>query len=480
MLAGTPIRVMVVRPGMVRTRMSNHLSEAAAAGVDFAYGDSIHFGDDGNSYFHQLRPGWSPERLRSHCYVGTVVAATREVVRAAGGRKFLKRLSPHDRALRLSEKAEHPRRLDALLYASDHAGRLPSADLEAVRGHCARTGIDAECTLVDGGSVVRVSRVRRGSPRVAVVIPTRGSSADVRGESRVMVLDAVRGLLTGLTYGNLEVLVVADDVTPGPVREELARIGGEKLRIIDFEGEFNFARKINLAAVQTDAEYLLLVNDDIEIVSVDIVEELLSFMEDDSVGVVGPLLTFEDGTVQSAGHLLNPAPFDLYRGYPAALGGGYNILHVTREVSSVLAAFAMTRRSDFLAVGGLSPMFPSDYNDVDFALKLARIGRRTIFTPHVRCIHFESKTRRAEPHAPSINLLGRRWRRVIEADPYGNPFLQPHEFVWKSNVDSPESFHDAFGADAEWDGREWMKLNMEDDPALHRTRYLPRWVRVGG
>ncbi|MFM8554236.1 MAG: glycosyltransferase family 2 protein [Acidimicrobiales bacterium] len=455
-----------------------HLSGARDAGADFVYGDSIHFGPGPGSYFHQLRPGWSPERLRSHCYVGDVVAASPEVVRAAGGRRFLARLSSHDRALRLSEKAVHPMHVKELLYASNHETRMPSADVEATRGHCARTGIEADCTLANGGSVVRVSRVRRGSPRVAVVIPTRGSSTEVRGESRVMVVDAVRGLLNDLSYGNVEILVVADVVTPGHIRDELQRIGGEKLRIIDFEGEFNFARKINLAAVQTGAEYLLLVNDDIEIVSTDIIEELLSYMEDDTVGLVGPLLTFEDGTVQSAGHLLNPAPFDLYRGYDPALCGGYNILHVAREVSSVLAAFAMTRRSDFLAVGGLSPMFPGDYNDVDYALKLAKSGKRTIYTPHARCIHFESKTRRAAPHQPSIDLLGHRWRHVIENDPYGNTYLQRHEFIWKSNVDSPESLSDALGAEAEWDGTEWERLNAEDDPRLHRTRYFPRWVRM--
>ena len=312
-----------------------------------------------------------------------------------------------------------------------------------------------------------------------MVIPTRGSSAEVRGQSRVMVLDAVRGLLAGLTYGNLEILVVADDVTPGHVREELGRIGGERLRIIEFEGEFNFARKINLAAVQTDADHLLLVNDDIEVVSTDIVEELLSYLEDDSVGLVGPMLTYEDGTVQSAGHLLNPSPFDLYRGFDPVLRGGYDILHVTREVSSVLAAFAMTRRSDFLSVGGLSPLFPGDYNDVDYALKLAKIGKRTIFTPHVRCIHFESKTRRALPHQPSINLLGHRWKPVIENDPYGSPHLQRHEFIWKSNIDSPESLRDALGVDATWDGGEWIYLNTREDSHLHRTRYFQKWVRTG-
>lgn len=471
--------VYTTRGDVLPADLADILADARNQKADFVYGDSLHFGPDSDSYFHQLRPGWSPERLRSHCYVGTVVAVDAEVSSAAGGVRFLSHLSPHDRALRLAEKSHRHLHVQKLLYASGAKARFPGADLDAVREHCVREGIDAECSLSEAGNSVRVRREIARQPRISAIVPTRGTTAEVFGSTRVMVVEAVQGMLNRLTYPNLDVVVVADSVTPQSVLNELRAVGGERLKIIMFDEEFNFSRKINLGAVHTDAEFLLLANDDIEFRSLDLVEELLSYFSDPEVGLVGPKLLFEDGTVQSAGHLLNPIPFDLYRGLNPSLPGGYGILGVTREVSSVLAAVALTRREDFMAVGGLSPRFGGDYNDVDYALKLALKGKRTLFTPHVECVHFESQTRRAQFDPPSIALLGHRWQHVLDDDPYSNPYLQPYEFIWKSNVETRESLNDAIGAETEWIDEEWKYWYSREDRHLHRTRYYPKWLRIG-
>lgn len=451
------------------------------AGADLVYGDSVHYllNKAGDATF-QLRPGWSPERLRAHCYLGHVVLASDQLVEAAGGARFLKRLEPHDRALRLAEHATRVERIAGLVYASVGGAAHPAAEPEAVRGHCLRTGIRAECTMGSQADVVEVCRVVEGSPSVAVIIPTRGTTSIVRGKQRVLVVEAIRSLVRHPSQARLEFFVVADSETPPEVLDELRTMEGIALTVIPYDKPFNFAEKINIGSLHADADYLLLMNDDTEVLEAGTVDRMLAYFGDDSVGQVGPMLLFEDGSVQSAGHLLNPAPFDLYRGYPPNLRGGDDILHVAREVSSVIAAFSLVRADLFRDVGGLSTVFPRDYNDVDFALKLGAIDKKTIFTPYVRCLHFESKTRVAVPESDAVNLLGRRWRHVIENDPYGNPWLQRHEFVWKAAVPTSTALNDAFGCDAEWDGREWGVLNERDDRNLHRTMYFPKWVRFPG
>ncbi|MFM9131317.1 MAG: glycosyltransferase family 2 protein, partial [Actinomycetota bacterium] len=177
-----------------------------------------------------------------------------------------------------------------------------------------------------------------GRPTTAVIIPTRGVSARTDGQERVLAVTAIETLLGHCGSDIDEILVVFDAETPAAAREAITRAGEGKVKAVEFSGEFNFARKINIAAVRTDADYLFLLNDDVEIESPDTVRILSGYLEDGSVGLVAPLLLFGDGTVQSAGHLLNPAPFDLYRGYPADSAGGANILKVAREVSSVIAA----------------------------------------------------------------------------------------------------------------------------------------------
>ena len=416
--------------------------------ADFAYGDSFHYDPlDPTQFTHQLRPGWSPERLRGHCYVGDVVAASKKLVKRAGGRKFLASLSSHDRALRLTEVSESATHIEALLYGSPINDRIAPVDIEAVKSHCARMGINAEVELIANGQAVKVVRRTTKHPSICAIMPTRGTSADVFGQRVVLAANAITTLRERSTYSNIEMIVVADADTPKESLEAITQSIDEQITVIPYDKPFNFAEKINIAAVQTTADYLLFINDDAEIITPEIIEVMLSYFEDHTVGMVGPMLKYEDSTIQSAGHLLNPVPFDLYRGMKAHGEAAFGLLNVAREVSSVIAAFSMTPRDLFEKAGGLSHLFPADYNDIDYALKLDMMGYRTIFTPHAECFHFESKTRVPGEKPESVALLGRRWQHKVEADQYGNRCLAPHISLWKSNHDSEWSLRDAMGAD---------------------------------
>jgi GT2 family glycosyltransferase len=422
---------------------------ARSSGADFVYGDSLHTTDDRyEEPFQVLRPGWSPERLRGHNYVGEVVIASERVVSAAGGVELLCGIGAHDRSLRLAEAADKPAHIDFFLYVSPWTTSAPIADVQSVAEHCRRTGVDADCVAAFDGRSVRVQRRVGDNPRIAVIVPTRGTRASVRGIERVLAAGAIASMRTTSTYPNLEFIAVVDRGTPADAIREIERAGGDRLRCIDFDRPFNFAEKVNLAAVQTDADYLLLLNDDTEIISPDIVETMLSHFADPGVGLVGPMMLYEDGTIQSAGHLSNPVPMDYYRGFDADLPGASNMLCVAREVSSAIAACALTPRRVFEEIGGLSTTFPTDYNDVDYSFKLHEAGYRSIWTPHARCFHFESKTREAVLNPAYVAELGARWLDYLENDPYGHPALQLYQHVWKANRPGQRSVDEAFGPTA--------------------------------
>ena len=416
---------------------------------DFVYGDSLHPTDDRyEEPIQVLRPGWSPERLRGHCYVGDVVLASPDVVAAAGGAEFLCGLGTHDRTLRLAEHARRPQRIEAFVYSADWQHRFPGADLDAVRAHCARTGIDADCTIDPAGDAVRIARRRRSQPSVCVIVPTRGTTAEVWGTTRVLAAEAIGSFRRVSTYPNLEFVAVVDSDTPATALTAMQIAGGDSLRFVEYDRPFNFAEKVNLAAAQTEADYLLLLNDDTEIVSPDLVETMLGYFEDPDVGMVGPMLLYEDGTIQSAGHFFNPVPYDFYRGQERNCAGAYNMLRVAREVSSVIAACALTPRALFAEVGGLCTKFPGNYNDIDYSLKLQWIGKRVIWTPFAECHHFESKTREPVMRPIDVAALGARWRDKLEHDPYAHSALQRYQPIWKSNRPGQRSFDEAVGPTA--------------------------------
>ncbi|NBY58311.1 MAG: glycosyltransferase [Actinobacteria bacterium] len=287
---------------------------------------------------------------------------------------------------------------------------------EAVTQHLSRVGIAADVEFDPQTPCVRVRRRLSRQPLVSVIIPTRGSSAELRGQTVPLVVNTVQTLLEKSTYQNLEFIVVADTPTPPEVRAELARLGGDRMMIVDYDQAFNFAVKNNIGVAHSSGEFVLLLNDDTEIISPDALETMLAFFADPTVGIVGPILHFEDGTIQSAGHIFSPDPTDMYRLQPADTRGAHNYVRVQREASSVIAACLLTSRKVFEEVGGLSTQFPGNWNDIDFALKVQQAGYRVIFTPHAKFFHFESKTRVAcasKPKSPNSATDGATFSTMI-------------------------------------------------------------------
>jgi len=417
--------------------------------VDVFYGDSRHdIKRDDSLPTYQRRPSFSAERLRAHDYIGGFIAAKRTVVNAAGGLVALTNTDIHDRNLRLTEIAHRVVRIPIVLHVTPSSNLLPDANPTAVRSHLERRGVDATVEFDADTPAVRVRRPLRATPKVSVIIPTRGSSAELRGTQTPLVVNTVRTLLERSSYPNLEFVIVADTPTPLEVRTELQRLGGDRLLIIDYDKPFNFAVKNNIGVAHATGEYILLLNDDTEIITPDALETMLAIFNDSNVGIVGPMLYFEDGTIQSAGHVFTPDPKDIYRCKPATIRGAHNYLRVQREASSVIAACLLTSRRVFAEVGGLSPQFPGNWNDIDFALKVQQAGYRVIFTPHAKFFHFESKTRVALRIEAEVAKLGHRWGDILDDDPFFNPHLQRYHYLWVSDLHVDADHIDTLGPTA--------------------------------
>ena len=438
--------VVFVAAGDRVTRDALHFAANADPDVDVLYGDTRHdVKREDRLPSYQRRPSFSPERLRSHNYIGETLVVRRQLVNEAGGLAALTATDAHDRNLRLCERAKRIERIAEVFNVTPSANFLPAANPEAVTQHLSRVGIAADVEFDPQTPCVRVRRRLSRQPLVSVIIPTRGSSAELRGQTVPLVVNTVQTLLEKSTYQNLEFIVVADTPTPPEVRAELARLGGDRMMIVDYDQAFNFAVKNNIGVAHSSGEFVLLLNDDTEIISPDALETMLAFFADPTVGIVGPILHFEDGTIQSAGHIFSPDPTDMYRLQPADTRGAHNYVRVQREASSVIAACLLTSRKVFEEVGGLSTQFPGNWNDIDFALKVQQAGYRVIFTPHAKFFHFESKTRVALRIEAEVAKLGHRWGDILDDDPYFNPRLQRYINLWRSDFHTDRSYEEAMG-----------------------------------
>jgi len=401
--------------------------EVRDSDVDYLYTDEARLVD--GEAIPSRKPIWSPERLRSQMYTSHLSVFRRSLVNDVGGfRTGFDGSQDYDLVLRVTERARRVVHVQQVLYFWRYVGESVSqvgrpevfdAAKRAIEEHLGRVGIDGTVEQVDPTGVYRVRRRIVGSPLVSIIIPTRGSSGDVRGSPRTFVVDAVRSIVERSTYRNVEFIIVADDATPATVITELRAVAGERIRIVEFKDPFNFARKINLGAVHASGEYLLLLNDDIEVITPDWIEAMLGVAQDPEVGMVGAMLYFEDGTIQHAGHTYRlMAPGHIGFGEPATERGPMFAHGTQREVSGVTAACALVTRAVFHEVGGMAAQFPVNYNDVDFSFKVRGTGRRIVWTPFAQLYHFESKSRTPVIGSSEVAKIRRRWGRLMERDPY--------------------------------------------------------------
>ena len=160
-----------------------------------------------------------------------------------------------------------------------------------------------------------------------------------------------------------------------------------------YDKPFNFADKVNRGVVASSGDVVILLNDDTQVISDDWIETLLGHLQEPDVGMVGPMLLFADGRIQSAGHYNNPTVMHLASGVRGDATGPIGILTIASERTGVTAACAALRRATYDEVGGLSLEFPNSFNDVDLAFKLLLRGLRVIWTPFAQLYHFESLSR---------------------------------------------------------------------------------------
>jgi glycosyltransferase involved in cell wall biosynthesis len=401
---------------------------AAQPDVDFLYSDEDRLFEDGRRGDPFRKGEWSPERLRCQNYVGHLSIARARLVRAVGAyRSGFEGAEDHDLVLRVTERARRVVHLAHLLYHRRANGPGPggdagqstrSAGCGAVAAHLARVGIGG---TVDPGRVAGTYRIARDplpGARVSVVIPTRGSRGRVWGTERVLVLRAVRSLLQKAGTTPVEVVVVYDLDTPSEVLAQLRAVKPRGLVLVPFRGPFNFSAKCNAGFTASTGNVIVLMNDDLEIISEGFVDTLIGPLGEDDVGMTGARLLFSDATIQHAGLSFSTKRlYHVYRGRIDEDPGPFGALAVNREASGLTAACVALRRETYSEVGGLTEALPVNFNDVDLSYKVRAAGKRLVWLADARAYHFESQTRQTLVRQWEPDIIHARWN-VPEQDLY--------------------------------------------------------------
>lgn len=275
-------------------------------------------------------------------------------------------------------------------------------------------------------TIFRIRYQILGDPKVSIVIANKDHVEDLRR--------CITSILTKSTYDNYEIIVVENNSTTQEIQEYYKELEKEdRVRIVTYKGAFNYSAINNLGVSEALGEYVLLLNNDTEVITVNWIEELLMYAQREDVGAVGAKLYYGDKTIQHAGVVIGLGAHrtagHVHYKQPKQNLGYMGRLCYAQDMSAVTGACLMVKKSLYEELGGLDETFAVSLNDVDFCLKLREKGLLNVWTPFAELYHYESQSRglddqgeKAERYNKESELFRRRWKKVLEkGDPYYNP-----------------------------------------------------------
>ena len=411
-------------------------------GADYLYCDEItfHNGDVNKMLTLHFKPDYAPDNLRANNYICHFSVFSRELL--DGTELFRTQFDgsqDHDMILRLTDNAKKIVHVPRVMYYwRSHAGSVASgieakpyaiaAAKGAVAEHLKKHGFDHfQITSTRAfATIFRIQYQILGHPKISIVIPNKDHVEDLER--------CITSILERSTYDNFEILVVENNSETDAIQDYYAKLRQtDKVKVLTYFGEFNYSAVNNFGVSQAEGEYILLLNNDTQVITANWMEELLMYAQREDVGAVGAKLYYADNTIQHAGVILGlgahrTAGHCHYKQARQNLGYMGRLCYA-QNLSAVTGACLMVKKSLYDELGGLDESFEISLNDVDFCLRLREKGLLNVFTPFAELYHFESISRGLDDQGEKAQRYNResehfreKWKAVLEAgDPYYNP-----------------------------------------------------------
>lgn len=415
--------------------------------------DKIH--PDGTRSDPFFKPDWAPDQFLSQNYICHFSVIRQELLKKAGLlRKEFDGSQDYDLLLRVTEniKKNEIGHIQKILYhwrmipssTSYSIGAKPVAIVsskKAIQEALDRRQIKAKVT---DGIIQDTYRVRyeiRGRPLVSIIIPTRDHARDLER--------CITSVVNKTTYDNYEIIIINNNSQEPETAEFFSRVQKDtRIRVIEYNREFNFSAINNYAVSRSGGEILLFLNNDTEVITEEWLTSMVEHAQRREVGAVGAKLLYPDNTIQHAGVVLGIGPAGSAVGghshkYAAAgIPGYFSSLNIIRNYSAVTAACLMMRRAVFYEVGGFDEKLKIAFNDVDLCMKIRSAGYSIVYTPYAELYHMESKSRgyentpeKTKRFNDEIQYFRSKWSTEInQTDPFYNRNLTHRREDFSLNV----------------------------------------------
>lgn len=407
--------------------------------TDVIYSDEDKVDMSGKKFFEpHFKSDYNIDLLCTMNYICHLFVVRKDVMERAGlFESCYDGAQDHDFILRCTEKAEHIVHIPKVLYHwrchAQSTSENPESKLyafengcKAVKAHYDRIGVPAEVVQGPFYGMYRTKYLWKEQPLVSIIIPNKDHVADLR-----KCMDSIE---EKSVYRNFEFVIVENNSTEEETFAYYKEIETrDNVNVLYYKGDFNYSKINNFGVAQAKGEYILLLNNDTEMIEPDSIKEMLDVCMRPEVGIVGAKLLYEDNTIQHAGVIIGfgGVAGHAFIGQDRDDNGYFSRIISVQDLSAVTAACLMVRRSVFDEVEGLNEEFKVAFNDIDFCLKVRKAGYLVVYNPYAQFYHYESKSRGQEDSADKvarfqqeIGLFGERWGELLEhGDPYYNPNL---------------------------------------------------------
>ena len=412
-------------------------------GADFVYTDEATFeGKVENVVLYHFKPDFMLDNLRSNNYICHLTTFSKVLMEQAGGgeRAEYNGSQDYDLFLRLTEKARKIAHIPHALYywrsspnstASDISAKTYCIDagIAALKAHYARCGVAVDdVTLIPGTPGYYKTDYTMAHPgRVSILIPTCDHIRDLE--------TCVESIYARTTYPDLEILLIENNSKEEQTFRSYERMQKEHpdtLKVLTWQGKgFNYSALNNFGARYATGEYLLLLNNDTEVITPGWLEEMVMYAQQKRVGCVGAKLLYPDDTIQHAGvgFGIGGVAGHLHKYFPATSDGYMGRLNYVQDVYGDTAACLLIRKEIYDEVHGLDESYAVAFNDVDFCVRVREAGYTNVFTPFAQLYHYESKSRGMEDNPEKqkrfqgeVLRFQARWGDLLaKGDPCTNP-----------------------------------------------------------
>ena len=419
--------------------------------IEALYSDEDKMSMEGNSFFEpHMKPDFNLDLLQTVNYICHLFVVKKELMDKVGVfRTDYDGAQDYDFILRCIEQTKHIHHIPKVLYHwrshKDSTAENPESKMyafdagqRAVQAHFDRMGIRAEVFHGEFPGLYRTRYLRDYDPLISILIPNKDHIEDLDR--------CIQSIDKRSSYKNYEYIIIENNSDKEETFDYYAKLEktNPKVRMVYWKEGFNYSAITNYGASFARGEYLLLLNNDTEMLNPDCLEELLGYCMREDVGAVGARLYYEDGTIQHAGVVIGfggIAGHCFVQQAKGATGYCHRII-CAQDYSAVTAACMMVKKSAFDQVDGLYTGLAVAFNDIDFCLRLGKAGYRIVYNPYAELYHYESKSRGLEDTPEKIirfqgeiETFRERWGAILEnGDPYYNPnlTLDSQDFSLKS------------------------------------------------